>query len=975
MKRQTVLLFFTFLLISFSLSAQYYETGQDPANLKWLQIKTGRFTVIYPEKYGNNGIEYARSLDKSYSELSSLFPDRKLKLPVIIHNFTTQSNGYVAWAPKRMEIYPTPEQNTIPLDPVEQLTLHELTHVHQMESLNKGFSKAMSFILGQQFPGAVAALLPLWYMEGQAVFAESVLTGSGRGRSPSFQKYLKAISVEKGEMYKYDKIVNGSFRNFVPDHYKSGFQIVAWTYKKYDPDTWNKALRLTANAPFLVNPINLSLLKNTGLTKRRLFQETFDTLARVWSDETNLNKTETYEIISPTKRKDYINYFCPVKVSENTFVAVKTSLYKPPEFVLINATEKTEEKIQTPGYLNPYFISAANMTVVWVEQQPDPRWENRNYSVIKVMNISDRSIRQLSWKSRYMSASVSPDGTMIAATENTIDNKNNLVLININNGEILKSVPVPGNAYLQRPQWSDNRTKISFISLTGKGEGILSFDLSGSSWETLIPEGTEDYQSTFIRNDSLFFVSSASGTENIYVLPPENKLRRLTSSKFGATDLLIDKKRIVFCDYSFSGNNICFTDLKPGLSDKSNIVKPYFLINQAKLISQSGNREPENIYTPVRYRKWQHLFGFHSWMPFHADIEEIKSDPRSVTPGLTIFSQNQLSTLISSFGYEYTESRHKFHSQITWKGRYPVIESRIDYGERPFIDKPGKIENPSVIKPGIYFTNRISVPLTYSTGKYSQYLRASLSARYENNYLYQTKDSVYDYGQTQVSGRLYFENSFSTAERDVYPRFAQVVDLNFSSYPFDKDLYGSDLALRTAFFFPGILRNNVIRIRYEAEIQPKVDFLNVINFPRGYQFKNDYADIASEEISFLSFDYMMPLVYPDFNLSSFLYLKRIRTGFFYDFARGTNNYYLSRKNGGLTIIDPNNDVHKYAESFSTYGVELISDFHVFRLPYMVSAGIQAAWQEGSREPALGLIFNINIYGMIIGQRSRMLSGF
>ncbi len=89
-----------------------------PSSLKWVQIKTGRFKIIYPEKYGEAGIEFARSLDDAYSRLGSLFPEKKFTIPVIIHNYTTKSNGYVAWAPRRMEIYPTPEQNTIPLDPL-----------------------------------------------------------------------------------------------------------------------------------------------------------------------------------------------------------------------------------------------------------------------------------------------------------------------------------------------------------------------------------------------------------------------------------------------------------------------------------------------------------------------------------------------------------------------------------------------------------------------------------------------------------------------------------------------------------------------------------------------------------------------------------------------------------------------------------------------------------------------------------------
>ena len=106
-----------FILVLLSLAlctkGQYYDTGEDPASVKWLQVKTGRFRVIYPESYGEQGIKYARMLEEAYRKVSVYYPGLKVKIPVIIHNYTTTSNGYVAWAPKRMEIYPTPEQNTM----------------------------------------------------------------------------------------------------------------------------------------------------------------------------------------------------------------------------------------------------------------------------------------------------------------------------------------------------------------------------------------------------------------------------------------------------------------------------------------------------------------------------------------------------------------------------------------------------------------------------------------------------------------------------------------------------------------------------------------------------------------------------------------------------------------------------------------------------------------------------------------------
>ncbi len=949
--------------ISILVSAQYYNTGQDPAGLKWLQVKTDRFKIIFPERYGQEGIAFARSLDKAYSELGSFYPPGKFRIPVIIHNFTTQSNGYVAWAPKRMEIYPTPEQNSIPLDNNTQLAYHELTHVFQMETLNNGFSGAMSLLFGQQFPGVVAALVPQWFLEGDAVFNESIFTPSGRGRSPSFQKYIKAITLEKGKMYRYDKVLNGSYKHFVPDHYQTGYQIVSWSKSRYDPDLWNKALKLTANAPFLADPLNLSLWHNTGNTERMLAKETFDTLALIWKNENESNKPIKYETINPPKGKRYINYYSPVRITENSYAAIRTSLTDPPAIVIINTSDNSEKKIQSPGYMYPYVISCGKKILVWVENQPDPRWDNRNYSVIKLMDTRNRVVKQLSWKSRYMSAAISPDGKIIAATENTIDNKNNLILINAGTGRIIKSVPVPGNAYLQNPKWSYNGTEISMISLTSEGEGIISLSLSGMTWNKIIPENATDYQSAVIRNDSLFYVSSASGTENIYVLTPDKKNIMITNTAFGAIDPLPDGKNIIFSDYSFSGHNLCSAEISPEATSISpGTLKSAFLIDGINApVIRTNDQGIEKEYIPLRYKKWQHLFGFHSWMPFYADIDEIKSDPFSVRPGVTLFSQNQLSTFTTSVGYEYYENLHKFHSKIKWEGWYPVYEARLDYGHNPSILKTATSNpDPSVVNQGIYFTNTLSLPLHFSTGKFHQFLQPSFSSAYQNDYIYVKEDSLYDYGQTQLTGRIYFYNARNSSMRDIYPRLAQVVDLNFSLYPWDKDFYGPVTTLQTAFFFPGIFPNNVLRIRYENEFQKPAKFLrpNRVHFPRGYK------NIISEEISFASCDYIAPLFYPDISIGSLLYLKRLRAGLFYDFARGTNNYYLRvLPSGGLAV----DYVHKYAESFSSYGGELIADFHVLRIPYMVSAGIQAAWSKDLESPVLEAIFSIDIYGMNIGR--------
>lgn len=963
MKHKPSLLIFTLLFLIQAATAQYYDTGQDPASLKWKQIKTERFTVIFPESYGPYGIKYAKSLDEAYTRLLSLFPDKKFNIPVVIHSYTVQSNGYVAWAPRRMELYPTPEQNTIPLAPEQQLAIHELAHVMQMESLNHGFSKVMSYLFGEQFTGIVSSFLPMWFLEGDAVFAESVLSPSGRGRTASFQKQLKALLVGNNKEYSFDKILNGSYRDFVPDNYESGYQMVTWALTKKDPQIWNKVLKFTADEPFTLNPVNISLSRNAGLKKKTLWKESSDSLKTIWTKDLSEENTTDYTTANPEKGGKYINYYSPVWAGTDSIIAIKSSLSVPSSFVLIRPSKKTEKHLHTPGEVYPQFISSGNGKLVWVETIPDPRWENREYSVIRLMDLKSGEVKKLSHRSRYLAASISPDGNKIAAIENTTTNLNNLVIIDAKDGSVLRSVKTPGNIYLQHPQWSTDGERITFISLSEGGEGIISFNFRSSEWKTLVDAGRDDLQSAFLREDSLIYVSSSSGTDNIYLQTPDKRKVRVSRSKFGVTDVTYAENKLLFGNYTPLGNNICSTSI-----DKIPVIAPSqtgissFLINRFDLKIKTDSSFTGKQYTPEPYRKWQHLFRFHSWMPFYADIETIKTDPTNIRPGFTIMTQNALSTLTSTIGYEYSADRlNLLHTRVTWNGWYPVIESQLDYGAFPGISKMGQdVSKPINVKPGLSFLNTVSFPLQFSSGRFSQYLRPSVSTDYINNYIYIKETGTYDYGQTIITGRLYFSNYDRLALRDIYPRWAQIMDFNYCFAPFDKVIYGSAISLKTVFYLPGFLPNNGIKIRLETEKQDPKKYLygNFSSFPRGYY------NIVSKQIQFLSADYVLPLVYPDINLASLLYIKRIRAGFFYDYATGPGNaMYKYSTNGLVPLYDEAERI-----SFKSYGIDLLADFHLLRIPFMISGGVQTAWKSFDKAPSFEMLFNIDLYGLTIGKR-------
>lgn len=431
----------------------------------------------------------------------------------------------------------------------------------------------------------------------------------------------------------------------------------------------------------------------------------------------------------------------------------------------------------------------------------------------------------------------------------------------------------------------------------------------------------------------------------------------ITNSKFGAYDPFIAGRNIYFSDYTSSGYRVCkIRQDYPAMKDAGFKMKDSFLINRFDTLNKVNQVAVRNEYRPEPYRRELHLFRFHSWMPFYTDMEQIQTDPTSFSPGLTLMSQNVLSTLISSLGYEYKDGRHNFHYRLRWQGWFPVFESKIDYGASPEVYKlnnpPG---DPSQLYSAISFTNSVSLPLTFSTGRFTQIVWGSISASYRNNYVYIKESGTYDYGQTQIMSRIFLSNYAIPADNDIYPRWAQMIDYSWINYPADKTIYGPMSSLKTAAYFPGIFRSQSIRLRFETDYQqPKLLLLyNIASLPRGYH------NIVSLNYRIYSVDYALPLLYPDLSIPSLLYLKRIRAGLFFDYASGKGNFYLTN------AADP---YHKYRETFSSFGTELLADFYLLRIPVMISGGVQSAWKNISAKPSIEGILKIDIFGMKIGKR-------
>jgi len=196
-------LFLLTLILSFGLSkigiAQFYILGQEPATVKWKQVTSPNFKIIFPKGYQKNALLYANTLELTHQTTLKPYLIKPQKpFTIVLHSKSTWANAMVLPAPLHGDFFEIPEQTLYPQIWQYQLSLHEYRHYAQMRKMYTGVGKAFSYIFGQAGPMALfGAFIPMWFIEGDAVYNETIHSKSGRGRLPSFSMDLKAQLLEK----------------------------------------------------------------------------------------------------------------------------------------------------------------------------------------------------------------------------------------------------------------------------------------------------------------------------------------------------------------------------------------------------------------------------------------------------------------------------------------------------------------------------------------------------------------------------------------------------------------------------------------------------------------------------------------------------------------------------------------------------------------------------------------------------------
>lgn len=934
-----ILTLFILIITSLSAFAQFFDAEQNPPSVKFRQINTPQFQIIYPTLFEAEAQRMANVLNAIVDEVSKSLGRKPEPISIILQNQGVVANGFVQMAPRRSEFYTIPPQEFDAQDWLNSLAVHELRHVVQFDKLAPAF-KAPLF---EELKLALFGInLPSWYFEGDAVGIETILTHAGRGRQPSFELTLRTNELS-GNHFSYSKNYLGSFKDYTPDYYSVGYFMTTKMRRDFGSNIFDKILSRIQKFPIRPYGFSSSLKNFGGVGTRRFYFKTMNELDSLWSDQLEKTKFETYPVLQKTIGKIPSAYLLPYATKSGEIICLKVSKAEPSKIIIIDKSkqEKTLIKIAAQNEAN---LSVSERKIVWDEYRTDKRYGKRSFNVICSYDMVTKKHKQLTQKSRLFSPAISADGKKIIAVKVSTESIFNLVELDAETGNEIRTFENPKNFTLQTPNYNQSGDQIIVTAVNERGKTLLLY--RDGKIEQLLPQETQIISRPSFFKNQIIYKAHYNGIDNIYAFDLiSKKISQLSNVKFGAYNPSVDERNetLYFNNYQAKGNDISSIDLKSAEAFKPVTQVNTFVKYFEPLIAQENNPNifkniPNQVYPSSTYSDFKNLFYFHSARVYN----ETNTFTDDFNYGIDFVSNNKLNILSSSFGYRYNNALNKseYLASFVYQKYYPQIS--VNYENRARLAYAQQIIN----------TETILIPINWRENNTSLKVNIPFAANWFNKNFYTNLSTETSYtSRYQIVNRVAnFKESISfplkyqinagintrTASRDLAPKWGQNFSLVYAHFPFEKAINGDRLYLKTAFYFPGLMVNHSFQVSLNWQKNSGIYFFDY-DIPRASGFAN-LAAIPNLHNSVL-LDYKFPIAYPDWEIGPLAYIKRLKGGFFTDFEN-------INEGGGLR----------------TYGAELRADMNLLRyyLPNFDLGGKIIIPAEGnSKKPIFELGFTIN----------------
>lgn len=776
--------------------------GGNPPSLKWKQINTPASRIIFPAGLDSVATRITNIISFIKNPTEKTMGSRAKKINLVLQNQTTISNAYVGLGPFRSEFLLTPDQNSFDLGSLpwpDQLTIHEYRHVEQFNNFNVGLSKIMSDFFGEEGQAiANNTAIPNWFYEGDAVFNETYVSEQGRGRLPAFFEGYRALW-KAGKHYSWMKLRNGSFKDFVPNHYPLGYMLVAYGREKYGDQFWEKVTQDAAAFKNLFYPFQHAIKKYSGVSYITFRNDALNFFKKQF-DLQEKNKAKK------TLRKEvYADEQYPVFNKNGEIIFVKSGYKQIPEFVV--RKNNIDRKLRIQDYTIDKYFSCRNGKIVYASYRPDARWGYKDYSDLRIVDVTNGHEQTLTNHTKYFSPDISNDGQKIVAVNEPATGNYCLDLLNAKNGKVLFSIPNLEKLFYSFPKFHENNQIISPVRNHEGKMSIALINLLTAKTEYLLPFTFNVIGFPFVFHDTIYFSYSYLENDELFAYTFRDKkiwkINIENETGLGKYHPCINDSNVVWSTFTADGyklneaskNNLQYIEIEPGKLEKNTSTFGITAIknSNSNLLSSVTNDSFEIKKYPKSFR----LFNFHS-------IEPAVNDPQYT---LSLISENILNTLQSnvSFTYDRSEKFKQIGFNTTYAALFPFLSAGANYTfGRSALFHGNKIYF-NQLEPYAGF----NIPLNFSKGRSFTFLNFGSQYVYDQSYYRGNyKDTLGSRSYSYSSNFLSFSHQVQSAQQQIFPRFAQNVDLNYKTPV--SNYKGYQFVVSGNIYFPGFSKTHSI---------------------------------------------------------------------------------------------------------------------------------------------------------------------
>ncbi|MEJ7828317.1 MAG: hypothetical protein WKF91_08985 [Segetibacter sp.] len=867
------------LLFFISVSGSTQSLGGFPPDTKWRQINTDSVRVIFTQGATQQAERIASIVHQMAAAKPIALGNNFRKLNIVLHSNTTLYNGYVSLAPFRSEFYLIPGTNVFDFGNLpwhENLAIHEYRHAQQFNNGRNGVSKILNLLLGESGQAIANNLaVPGWFWEGDAVHAETALTNGGRGRLSKFLSSYNSLWQEKKE-YSWMKLRNGSYKDFVPNHYDLGYLLVNYGYLKYGEEFWGNVFKDATAFKRPIYPMQYAIKRNAKINFSTFHKEAFNYYKQMMDTPATVNKINDKTVTS---------YYYPQYISADSILYLKSAYNQTPAFFIKD--NKGEHKIALRSLAIDEWFSYKKGKIAYTAYSTHPRWSLQNYSEICMLDIYTGREKRFTSKTKYYTPDFSPSGDTLVAIAINDSLQTELHLINAGNGNVVSKVKVKSNLYLLNPRFVDSNRIIAAVR---KDDGLISlhiFHLSTGVWEEVLPFSTNTIGQPYVQGNQVFFIANYKGNDDAYVLDlGERKLARLTGGKTGNYFVSAYNDNLLYSSFTTKGlqlqkaalTNLQWTDISKLSHEKKASIYPVALEKPNLFV------DSKRTFSQKKYSKSAGLFNFHSWEPTLGGAEY----------GLALTGNNILNTFSSEIYYRYNsnETSHTGGAAFSYIGFFPVLSAGINYTANRTLKTTDTVSTFNQAEARVGY----SIPLDFTKGKTFK------SLHFGSDYIYQysnasqgIKDSLADKNASYLYHFVSWSHQLPGAVQQIYPKLGVRMILNYrhltksSGY---QSLGGVEAYLPSH-------KNNSIVLGFAFQQKDTSSIIFTNRFPNS----RGYAEKYFSKMWRASANYHLPLFYPDWGFADLLYFHRVRSNFFFDYTKSYSNDNRRSRNSRSTGVE------------------------------------------------------------------------